>query len=406
MIRRAGRLLLCACAWLLAGTLVAAPRTDREFADLLKLAALTEPALARVLATPERFDLQILWTRIAVPGQRERLRSLHYRVDPRQWFAAASLVKLPLALMALEELARRGWPLRGTYFEASWPAECTPALHSGPQLPPAREALTRTLTRLLVVSDNEASNRLYQWLGPPRTQDWLRRQGMADARIVRPLMVCSEAALQQLGGWRLSDAGNRTLLAARGRSTGTRPRFAWGEVHRGQAWLEDGKLSGPRDFSDANFVTLEQMQRLLMAVVRPDLLPAAQRLPLRDDDRRWLRELLSRRPAEFADPQWPAADFPDWYAKYFLIGDGTQIWPEGVRIYDKVGQSYGWLSDVAYIEDAQSGATFFLAAVLAVDLDGTLNDGHYAYDEIGLPFLTALGRVILAAERDDRGRSR
>lgn len=361
------------------------------------------PALARVLATPDRFDLQILWTRIDAPGARQRRQELAFRLDPQRWFAAASLVKLPLALMALERLAERDWPLSGTHLEAQWPVDCTPALHSGPQLPPLREPLSRTLMRLLVVSDNEASNRLYQWLGPPQTQNWLHRKGLTSARIVRPLMVCTEPALGRLGAWRLSGADTATLAAGAGRATGKRPGFPFGRVLRGRAWAEEGKrIDGPHDFTDANFLTLAQMQQLLMAVVRPELLAPRDRLSLRENDRLWLRDVLRTRPSERTDPYWPAVDFPDWYAKFLLVGDGKSAWPEGVKIYNKVGQSYGYLSDVAYIEDASNGSAFFLAATLSVDLDGTLNDGQYAYDEVGLPFLTALGQAILAEERRSR----
>lgn len=398
-----------AISWLAlsAAGLDAAPRTDAALAGVLRRAAGTMPALARVLATPDRFDLQILWTRIDVPGTRQRRQELAFRLDPQRWFAAASLVKLPLALMALEHLAEHNWSLSDTYLEAQWPIECTPALHSGPQLPPTREPLSRTLRRLLVVSDNEASNRLYQWLGPPQTQDWLRRKGLASARIVRPLMVCSEPSLARLGAWRVSRTDDTTLAAGPARSTGKRPVFPYGRVLRGRAWAEDGRrIDGPHDFTDANFLTLAQMQQLLMAVVRPELLAPAQRTTLRESDRRWLREVLHTRPSEVTDPSWSVVDFPDWYAKFLLVGDGKTAWPEGVRIFNKVGQSYGYLSDVAYIEDATNGSAFFLAATLSVDLDGTLNDGQYAYDEVGLPFLTALGQAILAEERRSRAGTR
>jgi hypothetical protein len=42
---------------------------------------------------------------------------------------------------------------------------------------------------------------------------------------------------------------------------------------------------------------------------------------------------------------------------------------------------------------------FLLAATLYVNADGVLNDDHYEYDTVGLPFLRALGLRIYEAER-------
>jgi hypothetical protein len=55
---------------------------------------------------------------------------------------------------------------------------------------------------------------------------------------------------------------------------------------------------------------------------------------------------------------------------------------------------------VAYVQDARSGAEFLLGACIHVNADGIYNDDRYEYDEIGLPFLAALGRAVLAVERD------
>ena len=72
--------------------------------------------------------------------------------------------------------------------------------------------------------------------------------------------------------------------------------------------------------------------------------------------------------------------------------------PDSVRIFNKVGLAYGYVTDNAYIVDFERGIEFLLTAVVLVNENGIFNDGAYEYDEVGLPFLAELGRVIYAYE--------
>ena len=44
--------------------------------------------------------------------------------------------------------------------------------------------------------------------------------------------------------------------------------------------------------------------------------------------------------------------------KYFLFGDSKQPIPGSFRIYNKVGQAYGYLLDDAYVVDLDEGVEF------------------------------------------------
>jgi hypothetical protein len=60
--------------------------------------------------------------------------------------------------------------------------------------------------------------------------------------------------------------------------------------------------------------------------------------------------------------------------------------PKNIRIFNKVGDAYGYLIDNAYIVDFENKVEFMLAAVINVNTDGVYNDGVYAYDSLGFPF--------------------
>ena len=87
------------------------------------------------------------------------------------------------------------------------------------------------------------------------------------------------------------------------------------------------------------------------------------------------------------------------YAKFLLGGGGIAPLPPGVRVFNNIGQAYGFLIDNAYVQDEAHGVEFLLSAVLYGNADGMLNDDKYKYDRIGFPFLRDLGWRVYEAER-------
>jgi hypothetical protein len=77
-----------------------------------------------------------------------------------------------------------------------------------------------------------------------------------------------------------------------------------------------------------------------------------------------------------------------------MFGDTKEPIPSSIRIFDKCGESYGYLIDNAYIVDFEKRIEFLLTAVIQVNQDQIYNDDKYEYDEIGFPFLANLGRMI------------
>ena len=68
--------------------------------------------------------------------------------------------------------------------------------------------------------------------------------------------------------------------------------------------------------------------------------------------------------------------------------------PESLTLIGKVGEAYGYLTDVEYITDASSDWECYLSANIYVNADGIFNDDKYEYENIGYPFLAALGRAV------------
>ncbi|RZL15827.1 MAG: hypothetical protein EOO62_02920, partial [Hymenobacter sp.] len=90
---------------LLLTTRAQAQTTQYPDSPLLDSLLRTNPALTKVLSHPATYQLQLIYTQINRDAHNVPHFTQHtYHLNPRQYFNPASLVKLPVALLALEKL--------------------------------------------------------------------------------------------------------------------------------------------------------------------------------------------------------------------------------------------------------------------------------------------------------------
>jgi hypothetical protein len=101
-------------------------------------------------------------------------------------------------------------------------------------------------------------------------------------------------------------------------------------------------------------------------------------------------------------PVFDTSHYYDSYVKFFIFGDSHRSIPEYIRIYNKVGWAYGFLTEVAYIVDTLHDVEFLLAGTIEVNLNQIYNDNQYEFGSIGIPFLAESGRMIYEFEKKKR----
>ena len=393
-------------AALLAGALpAAAQRLGNPLRQVLRH---DTAGLGRVLAHPAAYRLQILYTRIRRDaGGRPHFRTSGYRVRPRQYFYPASTVKLAAAALALQQL--RALNAQYPALSPDSPMLTDSAFAGQTQVrrdtsaAGGRPTVGNYVRKVLLVSDNDAFNRLYEFVGPEALNRELARLGLRRSRLLHRLSVGDqEPGSRHTNPIRFfADTAATQLLYAQpaGYYAGPWPRLGLRGEAIGQAYLKgDQKVAGPLDFRQKNAFPLPDQQLLLRQLLFPETVPPARRLRLAPADYARLRAALSELPRESLHPRYDPAHYPDTYAKFLLGGAGLAALPPGVRVFNKIGQAYGFLIDNAYVQDEAHGVEFLLSAVIYVNADGVLNDDKYEYDRIGFPFLRDLGRRVYEAE--------
>jgi hypothetical protein len=103
-------------------------------------------------------------------------------------------------------------------------------------------------------------------------------------------------------------------------------------------------------------------------------------------------------PEESNSPIYSKPDYWPHYVKFLMYGAEKVNAEPDIRIFNKVGDAYGFLIDGAYIVDFKNNIEFFLSAVIYCNSDGIFNDDKYDYDLIGFPFMKNLGKIIYQHE--------
>ncbi len=363
----------------------------------------TNPALARVLAHTDTYQLQIIYTQINRDAHNVPHFTPHtYHLNPRQYFNPASLVKLPVALLALEKLHTLPPSVnRNTIMSTGVGGRCqTPVPFAAPADSDRQATVGNYIKRMLLVSDNLAYNRLYEFLGQKTINDRLQQLGYPGSRIVRRFAPCDTAANRSTNPIAFHTSTGDTIYQQPAQVNPRTPAPPLGPVFAGRAYKVGSRIiHRPYEFTTANNLPLPDITTLLQTALFPEAVPAAQRPHLTPTDYAFLRQYLHLTPHGSHFGLYATPKYFDAYKKYLYYGRRPEAQPQpGLRIFNIVGMSHGYLADVAYFADSLHQSEFLLSAVLYVNQDGIINDGAYEYDTIGEPFLAQLGQFFCQYE--------
>jgi hypothetical protein len=369
--------------------------------NLVKTQFLKDEFLKGIASNPDH-EVQIIYT--SVNKKDKTFTSYTYNVDPLQYFYPASTVKMPVAILSLQKLneirkkgvniTRKDNMLTGAFRPNQTPSIMDETTDS------QQPNIERYIQKLFAVSDNNAYNRLYEFLGQDYINQTLKSKGAFTNSVINHRL--SVPGLTPEDNRYTNDIRffrNGLLYDNPGVSTEIVWKHAANNAVKGVGYLDakDSLVNQPFDFSMKNFYNLKDMEATIQRVMFPEFFPANQRFDLTEDDYTFLKKSMSDLPKTYKFYQNDTT-YNDSYVKFLMFGDKKDPMPENIKIYNKVGNAYGYLIDCAYIEDTSKDIGFFLTAVIHVNKNKIYNDGKYEYDEIGKPFLAKLGQVVYQYE--------
>jgi hypothetical protein len=379
-------------------------KTDKVLLNILK----TKPELfGKILAEPAKYRVQILYTQIDrdknnVPS----FKSYAYRLNKDEYFYPASTVKFPACLLALEkinqlkikDLTRQSWMLSDSIYDGQIRQTTDESNLENGGLP----TIEHYVKKILVVSDNDAFNRLYEFMGQEAFNETLYKKGYKDLRIVHRLQTPMSREQNRRSNpivFRKKAEDDDMILTDLYRQ----PMLVNPKVYEPTAPIKIGKgfmrsdklVEEPFDFTYKNHFPIENQQSILRGVLFPESVAVNQRFDLTADDYNLVYKYMSQYPTETSNPPYQKDnEMYDSYCKFLMFGDNKKPIPRSIRIFNKVGDAYGFLLDNAYVVDFEKKIEFMLTAIIYCNSDGVFNDDKYDYDTVGYPFFANLGKTI------------
>lgn len=358
--------------------------------------------LGPIYNDPRKYRLQIIYTRIDRDARNvPHFQDFHYRLDTAEYFYPASTVKLPATALALEKLHDLhipGLDRNTPMFTDSLPG-ITPAVTADSSAQNGLPSIAHYIKKILLVSDNDAFNRLYEFIGQQSFNESLWAKGYPNTQIRHRVGVGGIGAERNRHTNAISFRDKGQVLYQQPALYSTLS-FSPRHDFMGKAYYNDKQelVNSPMDASLKNRLPLSDLHQMLRSIIFPEAVTKTQRFRLNEDDYRFLYHYMSAQPEESTWPAYDTTEYHRNYVKFLLFGGEAQQDEANIRIFNKPGWAYGYLTDAAYIADFTNQIEFMLSASVYVNDDGILSDEHYQFETTGEPFMKALGAMIYQYE--------
>ncbi|MGP8216434.1 MAG: serine hydrolase [Bacteroidia bacterium] len=360
---------------------------------------------SKVFKNPARYHFQVIYTEINRDSNNRAHLKRHYLYKPStNYYYPASLVKLPLVALALEKVDS----LNKLYSITKDTRLCVDSAHqcettelydstSQNRYP----SIAQYIRRMLLVSDNYAYNRIYEFLTPAYINRRLHQLGYKNAIVNQRFNPNCDSTNNRFTNPFTFLAPDSTVMYRQPADSNMCPIT---NVARhtvvGKGYADNNKIKPARDFRRNNYIPFKNENDILLSLIFPNAFPASSRFRLTADDYMFLYKYMGMLPRESDYPRYDRKMYPDNLKKYNYFGTTDTISDSNtVRSLNIVGRAYGFLADCSYIIDTSAHVEFCLSVLMYLNEKDVINSGKYEYNDVGLPFMSDLGKAIMKYEK-------
>ncbi|UKJ06283.1 serine hydrolase [Solitalea lacus] len=266
---------------------VATAQADKNFIEkLLK----SKPELFKeIFNDPDKHEVQVVYTQInRDKNNRPSFKTYTFNVDRNRFFYAASTVKLPLALLSLEKINKLN--INGLNKEAALKIDSASrkqiAVSVDTSASNGLPSISNYIKKILLVSDNDAYNRLYEFLGQQYIDERLKEKGFRDVRILNRYVVGDDTITARYTNPMQFYSGGKMVYSQPQVYNSNNIYKGLKPIFKGKGYLnaKDSLINKPYNLQYKNFYPLQEQQKLLKTLLFPESVAASQRFGLTDDD--------------------------------------------------------------------------------------------------------------------------
>lgn len=358
-----------------------------------------------ILNHPQKNEIQIIYSQIdRDKNNQATFKTYSYNLNNRRYFYPASTVKLPTSIFALEKinelningLSKETPLIIGADFDKQTKVyEDKSAANGFP-------SIANYIKKILLVSDNDAFNRIYEFTNRAEINQKLKKYGFKNSRIINRLSVGDKGEnARNTNPISFLDDNKNTFYTKPSAYDANNYPLKLNNLLRGKGYLDanDSLINKPFDFSEKNVFQLTDQHELIKKLFFPENYSLKNRFNLTEIDYDFLYSYMSMYPNESLTPSYSSPNYYPAYCKFLFYGADIKkpILPN-IRIFNKVGDAYGYAIDNIYFIDYENKVEFILSAVIQSNTNEIYNDNQYEYNSVCFPFMKNLGEKIYEFE--------
>ena len=375
-----------------------AQQTDTIF--LKKLMQDKPELFAGILNHPNQNEVQIIYTQVDRNKQNKpSFKTFSYNLNPTRYFYPASTVKLAGVIFALEkinELKIKGLTAHSKMLTDSSFKGQTKVLKDETAQNGA-PSIAHYAKKILLTSDNDAFNRLFEFVGRAEMNAKLKKYGLTESRILNRLAIGDGGEASKHTNPISFYNGDQLIYKQKEQYDPLEYPLTLTNLIVGKGYMDSNEklINEPYSFENKNVFIMADQQAMMKRLMIPEAYAEKDRFKLTAEDYQLIYTYMSMLPTESDYPKYNAKEFWHTYAKMLYYGrDKSAIINRDLKIFNKYGDSYGFIIDNAYFLDKKNKVEFFLTAVVQSNEDGIYNDGKYEYTTVCYPFMKNIGQEI------------
>ncbi|GIV27439.1 MAG: hypothetical protein KatS3mg027_1253 [Bacteroidia bacterium] len=342
--------------------------------------------LKKFIEDPNKYRFQCIYTKIDYDADsRPLFRDYYFNYSDTVYNYPASMVKLPASVVALKKLEL----LNNS--EVDWESpvlmdslHCQKRVKSDSIGRPYYPHLKKWIKRMLILSDNNAYTRVYDFENCRTLHECLKDWGFTQSQIKNKFVTkCQKDSLYFTPTvYILNQSGDTIYIQYadykchfdslyKNYSVGYTIRME----KRGKRIV---RQRVPKSFANHNDWPLAYSHQLMKYLIFDDDLKVLNLNKLYKDS---LIRYLGSYPREYSELEVDTNDYYDTWKKFFIYGAKyNRVKADTLRNINIIGRAYGFLSETAYIVDFKNNVDFLLSATIYVN-PNEIMDGKYNYEE-------------------------
>lgn len=361
---------------------------------------------SNILNHPQKNQVQLLYTQVNRNNKNiPSFKSYSYNLDNHRYFYPASTVKLAAVIFALEKINDLKLKVKDLNAKSTMITDSAYAgqtkVSKDSSSADGHPSVEHYIKKILLTSDNDAFNRLFEFIGRAEINAKLKKYGFNDSRILNRLAIGDTGESAKHTNPIKFYYKNKLIYTQEEQYDPKEYPLQLSNTTMGKGYMDSTEqlVNKPFNLENKNAFSISDQQAMMRKLISPEAFPENERFNLTAEDYKLIYTQMSKLPTESIYPSYNATEFWPAYAKMLYYGrEKDAVIEPNIRIFNKYGDSYGFIIDNAYIVDLKNKIEFFLTAVVQSNDDGIYNDNKYEYETVCYPFMGNIGRIIYQYE--------